>query len=66
MSNNTVALSQLMTKCRERTDMVDSTFVTDSELKGWINIGMCQLHEILVNVFEDYYMKNTSEELALH
>ena len=62
MPLNTVTLFQLMTKCRERTDMVNSTFVTDSELKGWINIGMCELHEILVNVFEAYYVKNTGED----
>lgn len=60
MPKNPLTLGQLMTKCRQRTDMVNSTFITDDELRGWANIALAELHDILVMSYEDYYV-NTQD-----
>ena len=56
MPKNPLTLSSLMTKCRQRTDMVNSTFVTDGELRGWANIALAELHDILVLAYQEYYI----------
>ena len=48
-------LSQLIEKVRERADQQTSTFITDSELTGYINSSYAELYDILVSRFEDYY-----------
>lgn len=60
MPKNPLTLGSLMTKCRQRTDMVNSTFITDDELRGWANIALAELHDILVLAYEDYYV-NTED-----
>lgn len=54
MANN-ITLLQLKTRCRERSDMEDSEFVSDSELLSYINASYAELYDILVSKFEDYY-----------
>tara|TARA_R110000824_G_scaffold94917_4_gene228638 strand:+ start:349 stop:1014 length:666 start_codon:yes stop_codon:yes gene_type:complete len=43
--------------------MLNSTFITDSELVGWINIALAELHDILVTTYEDYYV--STEDYSL-
>jgi len=44
----TFTLVQLRTKARERADMVNSSFITDSELSGYISASYAELYDILV------------------
>ena len=56
---STISLLDLRTRCRERADMKNSTFVTDSELNFYINQSLAELHDILVQSYgEDYYVKS--------
>lgn len=41
-------LAQLRTKVRERADMVNSQFITDAELNGYISASYAKLYDILV------------------
>ncbi len=48
-------LENLRDRARSRTDMVDSEFVTDTELDAWLNQGYMELYDLVVNAFEDYF-----------
>lgn len=53
----TITLAQLRTRARERADMEESTFVTDSELNSYINNSIAELHDLLIAAYnEEYYM----------
>lgn len=53
-----ITLSQFRLEARQRADMVNSNFVTDSELTGYINNSISELHDMLVQAYgEDYYVK---------
>ena len=65
MPNNTLKLSELITKCRQRTDMTNSGFISDVEIVGYINLAMADLHDILVTSYEDYYINQTDYTLPL-
>ena len=54
---NTTTLSQLITRIRERADMVGSNFVTDREVTHMINQSVADLHSLLVTLYENYYVK---------
>jgi hypothetical protein len=51
------SLSQLRTEARQRADMEDSEFVSDSELTIYINDSYSELYDLLVSKFADYYVK---------
>lgn len=53
-------LSNLQERARQRADMVGSTFVTDSELTGYINQGLFELYDRVVAAFEDYFTTSTT------
>jgi hypothetical protein len=57
-------LLELKTKTRERADMVNSTFVSDSELVSYINMAYSSLYDILVSRFEDYYSERVPFTLS--
>lgn len=50
-----IALSELRTEVRNRADMEESEFVTDSELNSYINKSWHELYDILTAAYEDYY-----------
>jgi len=55
-----ITLAELKTAARERADMEDSQFVTDSELLFYINSSIAELHDILIQSYgQDYYIKST-------
>lgn len=62
--SNTVTLSQLRTRCRERADMENSEFISDSELNSYINGSFAELYDLLVSKFEDYYTTSTTFTIA--
>jgi hypothetical protein len=52
-----VTLLSLRTQARELSDMVNSTFVSDSEFNNYLDQSYAELYDILVSRFEDYYTK---------
>jgi len=59
MANVTIAT--LMSRSRQRADMESNNFVQDSELVNYINSGISELQDILVQEYgEDYYVKSKS------
>ena len=44
----------IVTKARQKTDMVGNNFVTDTELLAWVNDSLAELYEIIVMDYEDY------------
>jgi len=60
MPANTITCADLMTAVRRRADMENSTFVTEPEIRSYINVAMAELHDILVQKFEDYYIDSST------
>tara|TARA_R110002051_G_scaffold66927_1_gene121257 strand:- start:4245 stop:4940 length:696 start_codon:yes stop_codon:yes gene_type:complete len=56
-------LSTLRSRARTRADAVGNSFFSDSEIDRYINVGLGELHDILVQKFEDYYV--TVKEFSL-
>lgn len=52
----TMTLLALRTAIRQRADMVNSTFVSDTELNSYINQSYFELYDLLVTTYEDYYI----------
>ena len=63
MPNNTTTLAQLITRVRQRADMVGSAFVSDAEIVDYINVAMAEIHDLLVDKYEDYYVSTTTYTL---
>lgn len=57
-------LTEMLSKVRQRANMENSTFVTDSEITGYINASYSELYDILVSRFEDYFSKELSFTLV--
>lgn len=55
-----MTLTELILAARQRADMVNSTFIPDSEWTSYINASYAELYDILVSRFEDYYSKTTT------
>lgn len=54
----TMTLTELITAVRQRADMVNSQFCTDTELTSYINQSYFELYDLLVSRFgDDYYTK---------
>jgi hypothetical protein len=51
-----LSLGQTRLMAKQRADMVNSQFVTDSEWNTYINQSYFELYDLLVNVFEDYFV----------
>jgi hypothetical protein len=60
MMAKTVTLSSLRTQIRQRCDMENSSFVSDSELNSYINASYAELYDLLVSRFEDYFTTTTT------
>lgn len=55
-----VTLQQIMDRSRQRADMVNSGFVTDSELISWINAYKREYEDLLVRTFGADYSATSS------
>lgn len=54
-----ITLAELRTRARQRADMEESEFVSDSELNGYINNSIAELHDILIQAYNtDYYIES--------
>lgn len=59
MSN--ITLLQLRNSCKERANMENSTFVSDSEWNKYINYSISELRDIIISkVGDDYYALSSS------
>lgn len=61
---NTVTLTQLKQRCRERADVVNSSFITDAELLSHINSSYAELYDILVSSYQDYYVSSSTASVT--
>ncbi len=51
-----LALAQIRLQAQQSADRVNSNFVTKAEWNSFINLAMDELYDLLVTVFEDYYV----------
>lgn len=51
-----VTLAELKTLARQRADMVNSQFVSDSELTSYINASIAELHDLLIAAYNEEYV----------
>ncbi len=58
-TSTTLTLQQLITAIRQRADMVNSQFITDSELTSYINQSYFELYDLLVQKYADDYFVQT-------
>jgi hypothetical protein len=55
----TITLGELKTQSRQRADMVNSQFVSDAELTGYLNNSIAELHDILSESYgSEYFLKS--------
>lgn len=57
-------LAQFRTRTRQRADMENSTFVSDSELNGYINQSITELYDLLVASNSEYFLSSTTSTVA--
>jgi hypothetical protein len=62
--SNTITLAELKTQARERADMENSSFISDSELTSYINQSYADLYGILVTRYEDYFTIETTSTVT--
>lgn len=53
-----ISLGQVRLMAQQRADRVNSNFVTLSEWNSYINQSYFELYDLLVTVFEDYYLQD--------
>lgn len=61
-NSDSISLTDLRSRVRERADMVGSSFVTDAanSLDAWINEGLHRLHGRLVDAYGEEYCANSA------
>lgn len=60
-----VSLASLKEQARFRADQVNSGFVTDAELRGYINASLTELYDLLVAAYgDDYFTKTTPQAIT--
>jgi len=53
-------VADIILAVRNRTDMLNDNFVTDTELMWYINSSCAELDDLLVQTYDDYKLKSTS------
>lgn len=59
-----IQLTSLRTQVRQRADMENSGFVSDSEIDLYINASYGELYDLLVSRMEDYFIGSTTFSLT--
>jgi len=55
---NQVTLSDLITRSRQRADMVNTQFVTDSEITSYLNESLGELYDLIIqNAGNEFFMR---------
>jgi len=57
--------SDLRTRARRRADMENSTFVTDDEIRDYLNSSISELHDMMVKSYEDYFVSEQTYTIPL-
>jgi len=57
--------SSLIARARRRADMVNSNFVTDEEIRDYLNSSMSELHDFMVKSYEDYFVSTHTYTIPL-
>ena len=58
-------VSELESRARRAADMEASSFVTDAEVRGYVNDGLAELWDLLVGAYgEDYFLQQATFTLA--
>jgi len=53
--------SALVARVRQRADMEENYFVSDVEVQTYINAGLAELHDLLIQTYgQDYYISNST------
>ena len=53
--------SALVERVRQRADMEDNYFVSELEVRTYINVGLSELHDLLIQTYgQDYYISSSS------
>jgi hypothetical protein len=55
-----VTLGSMKTQARQRADMENTTFISDSELGIYLNNSATELYDLLVQAYGEYYYKSES------
>ena len=56
----TIREHALVSRVRQRADMENNFFISDLEIQTYLNAGLCELHDILIQTYgQDYYIKST-------
>lgn len=53
-----ITLAELKLQARQRADMEESEFVSDSELTAYLNSSIAELHDLLIASYNDDYIMN--------
>lgn len=56
----TATLAEMRNQARQRADMVNSQFCSDSEINEYVNQSIAELYDILVSKFEHYYIASSN------
>ena len=57
--------TELKDRARRRADMVNSTFVTDTEIRDYLNSSISELHDMMVKSYEDYFVSEQAYTIPL-
>ena len=57
-------LDTLRTRARRKADAVGNNFFSDSEVDDYVNVGLGELHDLLVSKYEDYFVSSASFALT--
>jgi len=56
---NQVSLAELITRIRQRADMVDTQFVTDEEITSYCNESLGELYDLIIgSAAQEYFMRS--------
>ena len=60
-----IALKDIVARVRQRADMEDNYFVSDLEVQTYINAGIAELHDLLIQTYgQDYYVSSKTFNTA--
>jgi hypothetical protein len=62
---SSVTLLQIKDRARQKADMENSNFIEDPELLNYINEAYYTWYDMIVEVFEDYYLNDDPTEFTL-
>jgi len=55
---NQVSLADLITRCRQRADMIGTQFVTDEEISSYLNESLGELYDLIVqNAGQEFFLR---------